>query len=198
MAIYRAGLEVKDFGFAAEVIDEKELRSRVKELGEAITADYSGREPLFVSMLTGAVTFTSDLVRSIDDEAEIDFMALNRFGEGGRIGIAMDLSTSVLDRNVIIVEDVVDTGLTLAVLRRMMMDRGAASVATVTLFDKVRRRVNDVPLEYRGFEVGDEFLLGYGLDWQGLYRNLPSIWVVMSMEAFIDDPHILARKLGFI
>lgn len=189
---------MREFGFANEAINETELRSRVTELGEAITADYRGRQPLFVSMLTGAVSFTSDLVRAFDDHAEVDFMALNRFGEGGRIGIAMDLSTSVLDRNVIIVEDVVDTGLTLSVLRRMMMDRGATSVATVTLFDKARRRVNDVPLEYRGFEVGDEFLLGYGLDWQGLYRNLPSIWVVMDMQAFIDDPHILARNLGHI
>ena len=189
---------MREFEFAAEAISEIELRSRVTELGEVITADYQGREPLFVSMLIGAVSFTSDLVRGFDDSAEIDFMALNRFGEGGRIGIAMDLSTPVFERNVIIVEDLVDTGLTLAVLRRMMMDRGAASVATVTLFDKARRRVNDVPLEYRGFEVGDEFLLGYGLDWQGLYRNLSSVWVVMDMEAFIEDPHILARNLGFI
>jgi hypoxanthine phosphoribosyltransferase len=198
VAALHEGLSVREFGFANEAITETELRSRVIELGEAITADYRGRQPLFVSMLTGAVSFTSDLVRAFDDHAEVDFMALNRFGEGGRIGIAMDLSTSVLDRNVIIVEDVVDTGLTLSVLRRMMMDRGVASVATVTLFDKARRRVNDVPLEYRGFEVGDEFLLGYGLDWQGLYRNLPSIWVVMDMQAFIDDPHILARNLGHI
>jgi hypoxanthine phosphoribosyltransferase len=108
----------------------------------------------------------------------------------------MDLATPVLDRDVILVEDIIDTGLTLSVLRRMMMDRGARSVATASLVDKKARRVTEVPIEYRGFEVGDEYLVGYGMDWQGLYRNLKSIWAVLDMEAFVADPVVLAKSLG--
>lgn len=186
---------MSEYPFATRVIEEEELRSRVTELGEAISADYQARDPLFVVMLVGSVPFAADLVRSVDVPSEVDFMALHRFGESGRIGIAMDLSTPVLDRNVVLVEDIVDTGLTLTVLRRMIADRGAASVATAALFDKTRRRVTEVPIEYRGFEVGDEYLVGYGLDWQGLYRNLRSIWAVLDIEAFVDDPRILARSL---
>ena len=165
------------------------------ELGEAIARDYAGRDPLFVVMLKGAVPFAADLVRSVDVAADVDFLGLNRFGDSGRIGISMDLSGPVYDRNVIIVEDIVDTGLSLKVLRRMMVDRGAASVSTAGLLDKTRRRVADVPIEYRGFEVGDEFLVGYGLDWRGLYRNLSSIWVMLDVEAFVEDPRLLARHL---
>lgn len=184
-----------EFPFATMVIPQDDLRSRVGELGEAITKDYEARNPLFVVMLTGSVPFAADLVRAVDTPTEVDFMALRRFGESGRIGIAMDLTTPVLDRNVVIIEDIVDTGLTLTVLRRMMEDRGAATVATAALFDKSRRRVTEVPIEYRGFEVGDEYLLGYGLDWEGLYRNLSSIWAVLDIEAFVDDSRVLAREL---
>jgi hypoxanthine phosphoribosyltransferase len=183
------------FDFAAEVLPEQEIMSRVAELGAAITADYQGRDPLFIIMLTGSVPFGADLVRMVDVPSEVDFLGLNRFGGGGRIGIAMDTSTAVYDRNVILVEDVIDTGLTLSVLRRMMADRGAASVATVALLDKTRRRVTDVTIEYRGFEVGDEYLVGYGLDWQGLYRNLRSIWAMLDTEAFVEQPDILATAL---
>lgn len=189
------GIEVPDFGFATRVITESELRSRVSELGEAITNDYRHRDPLFVVMLLGSVPFAADLVRSVEIPSEVDFMALHRFGESGRIGIAMDLTTPVLDRNVVIVEDIVDTGLTLTVLRRMIGDRGAASVATAALFDKTARRVTEVPIEYRGFEVGDEYLVGYGLDWEGFYRNLRDIWAVLDIEAFVEEPRLLWNAL---
>ena len=96
----------------------------------------------------------------------------------------------------VLVEDVIDTGLTLSVLRRMMVDRGAASVSTVALLDKARRRVTDVAIEYRGFEVGDEYLVGYGLDWHGLYRNLRSIWAVLDTEAFVARPDVLAAAIS--
>jgi hypoxanthine phosphoribosyltransferase len=189
---------LRSFPFAAEAIPENDLRSRVAELGSAISYDYKDRDPLFVVMLVGAVPFAADLVRTVEGRAEVDFLGLNRFGESGRIGIAVDLSTPVLDRNVVIVDDIIDTGLTLTVLRKMMIARGAASVATAALFDKARRRVSDVPIEYRGFEVGDEFLIGYGLDWRGYYRNLRSIWAVLDMESFVDDPLLLARELAFV
>lgn len=181
---------------ASEVLTEEEIKSRVAELGKAIAEDYEGRNPLFIVVLTGSVPFGADLVREIPIESEVDFFGLNRFGESGRIGITLDTSTPLFDRNVVLVEDVIDTGLTLAVLRRMIMDRGAASVSTAALLDKTRRRVTEVPIEYRGFEVGDEFLVGYGLDWQGLYRNLRSLWAVLDMEALVADPRALIAELG--
>lgn len=186
---------MSDFSFATEVIEEDDVQSRVAELGQAISRDYQNRDPLFIVMLLGSIPFAADLVRTVEVPSEIDFMALHRFGESGRIGIAMDLTTPILDRNVVIVEDIVDTGLTLTVLRRMMADRGAASVATAALFDKAARRVTEVPIEYRGFEVGDEYLVGYGLDWEGLYRNLRSIWAVLDIEAFVDDSRVLSKAL---
>ncbi len=180
---------------ATEVITTVDLQSRVAELGAAITADYRDRNPLFVTVLTGSVMFAADLFREISTGCEIDFLALNRFGESGRISVSMDTVGPLVGREVVIIEEIVDTGLTLNVLRQMILDRGALSVATVGLLDKTRRRVSEVPIEYRGFEIGDEFLIGYGLDWQGLYRNLPSIWAVMDMEAFVNDPAVLARNL---
>ena len=188
----------REFGFAVEAIAEEELASRVSELGAAISEDYHERDPLLISIMVGSIPFAADLLRAIFTPAGVDFLNLNRFGESGRIGIAMDLSTPVFDRNVIIVEDIIDTGLTLTVLRKMILDRGAASVSTASLVDKTRRRVTSVPIEYRGFEVGDEYLVGYGLDWQGYYRNLRSVWAVLDIEAFSADPLILAKGLGMV
>lgn len=188
----------RKFDFAVEAIPQAGIDSRVAELGEAITHDYQGRHPLLVSVMKGSIPFTADLLRSISTEAEVDFLGLNRFGESGRISIAVDVSIPLFDRHVIVVEDITDTGLTLGVLRRMILDRGAASVSTASLIDKTRRRVTEVPIEYRGFEVGDEYLIGYGMDWEGFYRNLPSIWAVLDLEAFVEDPLVLARQLGLV
>jgi len=187
-----------EHSLAAKVLPEEEIRSRVDELGAAISADYAGRDPLFLVMLNGSVPFGADLVRSLSMNAEVDFLGLNRFGESGRIGLTLDTSTPLFDRNVIIVEDIIDTGLTLTTLRKMIGDRGAASVSTAALLDKSRRRLADVPIEYRGFEVGDEFLVGYGLDWQGLYRNLRSIWAILDMELLVADRLALAAEVGHI
>ena len=182
---------------AVEAIPESEIQSRVAELGRAISLDYAGRDPLFVVVMTGSVPFAADLVRQVDVPSEVDFLVLNRFGEGGRIGIAMDLWTPVVDRDVVIIEDITDTGLTLSVLRKTILNRGARSVATASLIDKTRRRVTEVPIEYRGFEVGDEYLVGYGMDWHGYYRNLRSIWAVLDMEAFVSDPKALLEAVGW-
>ncbi len=180
---------------AVEVVSATDIAARVHELGTALAVDYAGKDPLLVAVLVGSLPFLADLVRAISAPVEIDFLGVSRFGEGGRIRISLDTSENVADRNVVIVEDIVDTGLTLTVLRRMLEARGAASVATVTLVDKVRRRLVDVPLEYRGFEVGDEYLVGYGLDWRGRYRNLPSLWAVMDMEALVADPDALVEAV---
>lgn len=178
-----------------EVISTSDLQLRVGELGEEIGADYEGRRPVLVAVLVGSLPFVADLVRAINIPVDIDFLALSRFGEGGRIRIALDTATPLEDRHVIIVEDIVDTGLSLTVLRRMLTDRGAASVTTAALLDKVPRRVVEVPLEYRGFEVGDEFLIGYGLDHGGRFRNLPSIWAVLDWDELNANPDGVARFL---
>lgn len=178
-----------------EVIPETDIATRVGELGEALAADYQGRHPVLVCVLTGALWFLADLVRSAAVPLDVDFLLLNRFGEGGRIRIATDTAIPLTDRHVVLVEDIVDTGLSLTVLRRMMLDRGVASLSTITLLDKVSRRLTEVPIEYRGFEVGDEFLLGYGLDYEGHYRNLRSIWAVLDFDAFQADPGILTREV---
>lgn len=180
---------------ATEVVAAEEIAARVEELGEAISRDYADKNPLLVTVLVGSLPFLADLVRAMSIPLEVDFLGLSRFGEGGRIRIALDTADTVEGRHVVIVEDIVDTGLTLTVLRRMLEDRGAASVATAALVDKTRRRLVDVPIEYRGFEVGDEYLVGYGLDWKGRYRNLRSLWAVLDMESLVEDPDALVETL---
>ena len=178
-----------------EVVTREALRDRVAELGAEIGLAYRGREPVLLGVLNGSVPFLADLTRHLPPEIEIDFLSLTRFGDEGRVGIAMDSATSLAGRDVIVVEDVVDTGLTLSYLLSLLETRGPASLATVTLLDKTTRRIVDVDLEYRGFEVGDEFLLGYGLDWEGRYRNVPSLWAVLDLSEFREDPDLLARTV---
>lgn len=176
-----------------EVISEQALDERIAVLGNAISADYAGKTPVLVGVLTGCLPFISDLSRAMSGECEIDFLSLNRFGEGGRARVAMDTETSLEGRDVLIVEDIIDTGLSLTFLRRLLLTRELASLRTVSLLDKVPRRIVEVPVEYRGFEVGDEFLLGYGLDWEGRYRNLRSIWAVLDLATLHDDADALSE-----
>jgi len=176
-----------------EVIDQGALQARVAELGREITGTLTEDDPVVVGVLKGSVPFLTDLIKHLPLTIEIDFLNLTRFGREGRVSIAMDLSVSVEGREVLIVEDIVDTGLTLATLRKMLLARGASSVSTVALLDKSTRRIVDVPVEHRGFEVGDEFLLGYGMDWQGRYRNVPSIWAVMDLSVLTADPGSFGR-----
>jgi hypoxanthine phosphoribosyltransferase len=180
---------------AAEVITAADLAARVGELGAAISDDHRHTRPVLVAVLVGALPFLADLARNITVPIDVDFLALSRFGEGGRLRVVLDTSENLAGRDVIIVEDIVDTGLSLTVLRRMMADRSASSVSTVALLDKVSRRLVSVPIEYRGFEIGDEYLVGYGLDFEGRYRNLPSIWAVLDRSAFIERADDVARFL---
>ena len=169
-----------------QVVDAGALQRRICELGASIAEDYAGRNPVLVGVLKGCVPFLPDLIRCIKEPHEVDFLLLTRFGSKGRVAVSMDTAISLEGRHVLLVEDIVDTGLTLSALRRNLEVRQPASLSTVALLDKVPRRIVDVPLEYRGFEIGDEFLLGYGLDWDGRYRNLPDLWAVMDMERLHD------------
>jgi len=178
-----------------EVVSAEAVTTRVAELGAEISADYQGKTPVVVGVLNAALLFLADLVRYLEFDHEVEFLSVSRFGEGGRVGIAMDTSISLQGRDVLLVEDLVDTGLTLSFLRELFEARRVASFKTVTLLDKAPRRIVDVPVEYRGFEVGEEFLLGYGLDHENRYRNLPSLWAVQDFAAFAADPDVLQRAV---
>lgn len=178
-----------------EVIDAETIQRRVGELAAEISEAYHDREPTFVGVLTGSVPFLADLVRQMKGSMKVEFIALTRFGEEGKVSIAMDSLQPLEGGHVILVEDIVDTGLTLSTVRKMLETRHIESLEVVTLLDKATRRIVDVPLEYRGFEVGDEFLLGYGLDYEGKYRNLRSLWAVMDLPTFREDPASLGRHV---
>lgn len=180
---------------AREIITAEMLTERIAELGGVLSDDYRDRNPLLVAVMTGAMWFLADLVRQMDIDLDVDFLALNRFDEGGRIRISSDTAEPVTGRHVILVEDLVDTGLSLSVLRALISDREPASLATVTLIDKAVRRIADVPVEYRGFEAGDEYLIGYGFDHEGRFRNLQGVWVVMDPAGFLEDPGAFADRV---
>ena len=183
-------------GVVTEVVTAEAVTARVAQLGAEIAADYEGKTPIVLGVLNAALLFMADLVRAMPIAHEVEFLSVSRFGEGGRVRIAMDTSVSLEGRHVLLVEDLVDTGLTLSFLRDLLGTRRVASMGTVTLIDKAPRRIVDVPLEYRGFEVGEEFLLGYGLDYGGRYRNLPSLWAVLDFAAFTADPDVLQRAIA--
>lgn len=164
------------------LLNEQQLQEKVKELGEKITADYKGRNPLIICVLKGAIFFMSDLVKRIDVPLELDFMAVSSYGSStkssGVVKIVKDLDVSVEGRDVIIVEDIIDSGLTLSYIIDVLERRNALSVAVVTLLDKPERRIVELEVEYKGFTIPDEFVVGYGLDYAEKYRNLPFIGVL--------------------
>lgn len=168
---------------AEVLITEEELQARIAELGKAISADYQGRDLLAVCILRGAVIFLSDLIRQIAVPHEIDFMAVSSYGgtsteSSGVVRILMDLTTSIEGRDVLIVEDIVDTGLTLDYIIDNLKTRRPASLRTCALLNKHERRKVDVPLDYVGFDIPNKFVVGYGLDYDEKYRNLPFIGVL--------------------
>lgn len=182
-------------GPVSELFTSEQIAERVAELGRTLTADYRGRTPVVVGIMYGSAVLLADLVRHMDLEMEIEFLMIHRYGEGSNISIAMDLFSDIGGRDVIIVMGLVDAGFALAAIRRLLAGRSPASLATVALLDRRTRRLADAPLEYRGFEVGEEFLIGYGLDWEGRYRGIPSIWAVHDPIALQTDPRILDRSV---
>jgi len=168
------------------LISEQEIQSRIKVLGAEIARDYSGRNPLLIGVLKGACFFLSDLLRAIDTRVSIEFMAISSYGSStrtsGEVRIMKDLDVPVEGRHIIVVEDIVDTGLTLSYLLANLKSRGAASVKLVALLDKYDRREREVPIDYLGFKIPDHFVVGYGLDFAERYRNLPFIAVLKNPE----------------
>lgn len=164
------------------LITAEEIAGRVRELGRALARDYAEKDPLLVGVLKGAVVFLADLVRSVDIPLATDFIAVASYGSSTRssgvVKITADLSISIEDRHVVLVEDIIDTGRTIAYLRRNLETRRPASLRVMALLDKVERREVDVPLDYVGFTIPNEFVVGYGLDYRGFYRNLPHLAVL--------------------
>lgn len=166
------------------LISEEQLSKRIREMAAEISRDYAGKNPTMICILKGAVMFYSDLLRNITIPLTMDFMAVSSYGNktksSGEVEIRKDLSTSIEGKHVVIVEDIVDSGFTLSYLSRMLASRGAASVKLCTLLDKPARRAPGITLksDYSGFVVGDEFVVGYGLDYAEYYRNLPYIGVL--------------------
>lgn len=165
------------------LISEEEIVRRATELGKQITDDYNelGKAPLLVALLRGSVPFLAELIKHIDLDIQYDFMDVSSY-EGtesiGDIKIIKDLDSSIKDVDILLVEDIVDTGKTIDSVRRMLMNKGAASVRIVTLLDKPSRRIVDAKAEYVGFEIENEFVVGYGMDFNQRYRCLPYIGVL--------------------
>lgn len=161
---------------------EQQLKEKVAELGAAITRDYQGKAPVLVSVLRGSYIFMADLTRNIDLPCTVDFMSVSSYGNGttssGQVKIIKDLSEPIEGKDLIIVEDILDSGNTLYYLRDVLAARKPASVAICTLLDKPERRVKPIVADYAGFEVPDAFVVGYGLDYAEKYRNLPYIGVL--------------------
>ena len=161
---------------------EGELEQCVRRLGADITADYAGKEPLLISVLRGSYIFMADLTRSIDLPCTIDFMSVSSYGSGtsssGQVQITKDLSEDIEGRDVIVVEDILDSGNTLFYLLQLLQARKPASIRLCTLLDKPDRRVKDIKADYCGFSIPDAFVVGYGLDYDEKYRNLPYIGIL--------------------
>lgn len=164
------------------LITEQQLKDKVAQLGKIISKDYRSKEPVLIGVLKGAVIFVSDLIRNMDIPLTIDFMAISSYGmsthSSGVVKILKDLDKSIQDKDVIIIEDIIDSGLTLSYLKRNLMEKGPKSIRICALLDKPERRKTDVKVDYIGFEIPDKFVVGYGLDYAGKYRNLPFIGVL--------------------
>ena len=173
------------------LVDEAALAQRVTELGAEITADYRGRDLLLVGVLKGAVFFIADLMRAIDIPCEVDFMAISSYGSAtdssGVVRILKDLDLSIENRNVLVVEDIVDSGLTLSYLVRTLRARRPASLEVCALLTKPARRRTDDPCRYVGFEIPPRFVIGYGLDFAERYRNLPYVGVLRDELAAQEE-----------
>ena len=164
------------------LISREELNRRVCEMAKTLDEDYKGKRPLMVAILKGSVMFFTDLIREMKIDLEIDFMAISSYGNGvkssGEVKMIKDLDGKIEGKDVIIVEDIVDSGYTMKYLKNLLEARKPSSIKIYALLDKPSRRETDVQVDYKGFEVGNEFVVGYGLDYASYYRNIPFIGIL--------------------
>ena len=169
------------------LVPSERIQQRVSEIGRRITEDYRGKRPLLVGILRGAIVFLSDLIRQVDLPCEIDFLEVSSYGtdvsSSGVVRLLKDLQEHITERHVLIVEDIIDTGLTISYLQRFLSVRRPASLEVCTLLSKPSRRQVELEVKYVGFEVPDEFVVGYGIDYAGMYRNLPDV-CLLKEEVF--------------
>ena len=173
---------IHDNDIAYVLLNKEQIAQRVEELGKEITRDYQDKQLLMVCILKGSVVFYADMMRQIDLKMDLDFMSASSYGastnSSGVVRIKKDLSTDISGRHVLIVEDILDTGNTLSCLMEVLKDRNPASIEICTLMDKPERRVKNLQAKYVGFTIPDAFVVGYGLDYDELYRNMPDIGVL--------------------
>ena len=166
------------------LLTRQEIDAKVKELAEIVSRDYEGKNLLLICVLKGAVVFLCDFMRSLEVDAEIDFMAVSSYGNSskssGVVRILKDLERNIDNKDVLIVEDIIDTGLTLSYLRENLLSRNPLSLRIIALLDKPERRIAKIEPDYCGFSIPDKFVVGYGLDYQGKYRNLPDLCVLLE------------------
>ena len=164
------------------LFSKEQLAKRIKELAEQLDKDYAGKTPLMVAILKGSVMFFTDLIREMTLPLEIDFMSISSYGSGvkssGEVKMIKDLDNKIEGKDVIIVEDIVDSGYTMKYLTHLLEARNPSSIKICALLDKPSRRETDVAVDYKGFEVGNEFVVGYGLDYAARYRNIPFIGIL--------------------
>ena len=173
---------MKDSDIKSVLITEEQLAAKVAEMGAQISKDYQGRKLIILGVLKGSVVFMSDLIRSITVPVEMDFMAVSSYGAGvktsGVVKILKDLDRLIAGYDVLVVEDILDSGMTLSYLTELLRERDPASIRLCTLLDKPDRRKVDIKPDYVGFTIPDEFVVGYGLDYAELYRNLPYVGIL--------------------
>ena len=180
------------------LLTAEQISARVKELGAEISRDYAGKTPILIGVLKGSLVFMADLARAITTQINVDFMSISSYGDGSNSGVVRilkDLDESITGKDVILIEDIIDTGLTLTYLLATLSARRPASLEVCGLLDKSVRRIVEVPIRYKGFDIPDEFVVGYGLDHEGRYRNLRAVVGVRDMAA-LRDPDTVARALG--
>lgn len=174
----------EQYKFGEIIISKEELAAKNRELGQQITQDFAGESVLAICILRGAVLFMTDLIREIDLDVEIDFMSVSSYGSStkssGVVRILKDLDTDIEGKNVIIIEDIIDSGLTLKYLKDYLLGKKPKTLKICTLLDKPARRTADIKADYLGFEVDDRFIVGYGLDYDQSYRNLPYITALVE------------------
>jgi hypoxanthine phosphoribosyltransferase len=164
------------------LISHQQIKERTEELGRQLTEDYRGKDPLLICILKGGLMFLADLMREVHLPLEIDFIAVSSYGDStessGVVRILMDLERNIQGRHVLIVEDIIDTGRTLTYIIENLRTRGPASIKVCTLLDKPTRRELEIPIDYVGFTIPDKFVIGYGLDYGEIYRNLPFVGIL--------------------
>ena len=172
------------------LLTKEQIAKRVEEMGKQITADYEGKDLLVVVLLKGAAWFATDLTRAIDLPLRVDFMVASSYGNGtsttGNVKVKLDVSENIAGKHVLLIDDIIDSGVTFAAISDMLRQNKPASLKTVALCDKAERRINGMEADYVGFKIPDEFVVGFGLDYAGDYRNLPYIGVL--------KPSVYARK----